>query len=177
MVWPRSASTWLGSHPAIKSVIGGCFHWKIHAWTQPSSKGLPGIFLATALNDEWEESLTGKPICKGQCLFYWKMNTHMDPTIVPNRASWYFLSNRSEWRMGGILGQGNLFCLQGTVPIRAKCLGIDIIDYMLLKTLWEPGNIDGSESLSPFHLFTSFDQGLVVVLFCWLGGFGCFCSG
>jgi len=37
--------------------------------------------------------------------------------------------------MGGILGQGNLFCLQGTVPIGAKCLGIDIIDYMLLKTL------------------------------------------
>jgi len=86
-------------------------------------------------------------------------------TTVPNRAFRYFLSNRSE-----ILGQGNQFFSQGTVPLGAKRLDIGIIGYMLLKTLWEPGIIDCRESLSLFHLFTPIGQGLVVVFFCVWGG-------
>ena len=91
-------------------------------------------------------------------------------TTVPNRASRYFLSNRSEWQRGGILGQGNQFFSQGTVPLGAKRLDIDIIGYKLLKTLWEPGIIDCRESLSLFHLFTPIGQGLVVVFLCVWGG-------
>ena len=65
----------------------------------------------------------------------------MDPTIVASKASHVFFAialnvdMRNPWTK-------NRCCLQGTVPIGAKCLGIDIINYKMLKTLWEPGILD-----------------------------------
>ena len=49
------------------------------------------------------------------------------------------------------------------------------LDYFLLKTWWEPGIVDCSESLSLFHLLTPIGQRLVVVFVCVLGGLFAFC--
>ena len=99
-----------------------------------------------------------------------KQDPDASSSTVTNRASRYFLRNRSEWQRRWILGQGNHLFSQGTVPSGAKRLDYDIIGYMLLKTLWEPGIIVCRESLSLFHLFTPIGQGLVVVFLCVWGG-------
>ena len=78
----------------------------------------------------------------------------MDRTIVASKASHVFFAialnedMRNPWIK-------NRCCLQGTVPIGAKCLGIDIINKML-KTLWEPGILDVVRAWACFTLFHLF---------------------
>ena len=58
----------------------------------------------------------------------------MDPTIVANKASHVFFAIALNEDLEESLDKESV-CLQGTVPIGAKCLGIDIIDYKVLKML------------------------------------------
>jgi len=72
-IWSDKAHTW--KLECLKSsylFMHFSFHCKMNACMDPTifQTGLPGIFLAIALNDEWEESWDKEinSFRKGQCL-------------------------------------------------------------------------------------------------------------
>ena len=83
-------------------------------------------------------------------------------------------------KLWGILGYTLILTARNSAHWR-KCLGIGIIGYKMLKTLWEPGFVllRGSESVgsfTPFHLFIDWSGTWLLLAWCWcccLGLFAC----
>ena len=137
--------------------------WSLYFW--PPVLALGCIRAGRTLIHAWKpECLNSSYLFKHFC-FLWMMNTPWTQLLLQTRLPMCSLLSlwlkiwRNPWRR-------NLCCLQGTVPIGAKCLGIDIINYKMLKTLWEPGILDVVRAWARFTLFHLFID--------WSGLVGCF---
>ena len=115
---------------------------------------VPTHLVATLLKRIYIRSCrTQTHTCSSTSASIGKTNACIDPNPKPtvtNMVSRYFFRNRSEWQRRWILGQGNHFFFTIVPPGTTTH---DIIDYMLLKLYWEPGNFADNESR--FFLFWS----------------------
>ena len=156
---------------------GSCFRWWLHyLWSLcfwPPVLALGCIRAGRTFIHAWKpECLNSSYLFKHFC-FLWMMNTPWTQLLLQTRLPMCSLLSlwlkiwRNPWRR-------NLCCLQGTVPIGAKCLGIDIINYKMLKTLWEPGILDVVRAWARFTLFHLFIDWSGTCRLLWFGVFlGC----